>query len=75
VSISGETRSKGKKGTLQVGMAMVALGPLALLAPGNNAKLKAGDIFNAYLASDMVFDPATGRLSPVSAAPDPAVQP
>jgi hypothetical protein len=75
VPISGETRTDGKKGTLQVGMAMVALGPLALLAPGNNAKLKAGDIFNAYLAADMVFDPATGGLSPLSASVDAAAKP
>lgn len=65
VPLAGESRAEGKKGTLQVGMAMIALGPLALLAPGNNAKLKAGDIFNAYLAADMVFDPATGRLTPL----------
>jgi hypothetical protein len=50
---------------------MFALGPLALLAPGNNAKLKAGEIFNAYFAGDLLFDPATSRLTSLPAGKSP----
>lgn len=66
VPISGENKTAGDKGTTQVAIGMLGLGPLALLAPGNNAKLKAGEIFNAYLTSDMSFDPATGKLMPLT---------
>jgi hypothetical protein len=78
--ISGESQTKGEKGTKQVVLGAIGLGilaPLALLAPGNNAKLKAGEIFNAYFTSDLLFDPATSTFKPVegSVAPALAVQP
>lgn len=63
IPIVGENKVAGEKGTKQVAMAALALGPLALLAPGNNAKLKAGEIFNAYFASDLLFDPETSTLA------------
>jgi hypothetical protein len=62
VPISGESRSKGEKGSTQVAMGMLGLGPLALFAPGNHAKLKAGEIFSAYLEADLLFDPATATV-------------
>jgi hypothetical protein len=65
VPLGGEASSGGEAGTLQVGIGMLALGPLALLAPGNNAKLKAGDIFNGHLPADMLFDPAAAKLRPL----------
>ena len=34
--------------------AMGLAGPLALLAPGNNAKLKAGELLIGYLAADLI---------------------
>ena len=71
IPILGENKTAGEKGTKQVAMAAIALGPLALLAPGNNAKLKAGEIFNAYFASDLLFDPVTSKLTP---APAPEAQ-
>jgi hypothetical protein len=70
IPISGESKAKGDKGSTQVAMGMFGLGPLALLAPGNNAKLKAGEIFSAYLEADMLFDPATARLRPLAGAKD-----
>ena len=68
IPISGESRSKGEKGSTQVAMGMLGLGPFALFAPGNNAKLKAGEIFSAYLEADMLFDPATSTLRPLDGA-------
>jgi hypothetical protein len=67
VPISGRQETAGEKGGTQVALGMLGMGPLALLAPGNNAKLKAGEIFNAYLVTDMLFDPASGKLRPSSA--------
>ncbi|HEX8401472.1 MAG TPA: hypothetical protein VF628_07165 [Allosphingosinicella sp.] len=77
--ISGESQAKGESGTKQVVLGAIGLGllaPLALLAPGNNAKLKAGEIFNAYLTGDMMFDPATSTFTQAgpNAAPALAVQ-
>ena len=77
VPISGDSESKGEKGTKQVVLGALGMGllaPLALLAPGNNAKLKAGQIFNAYLVGDMVFDPATATLKPATGQSAPALQ-
>lgn len=62
IPISGESKSKGEKGSTQVALGMLGLGPFALFAPGNNAKLKAGEIFSAYLEADMLFDPATSQV-------------
>ncbi|HEX8443373.1 MAG TPA: hypothetical protein VF631_06980 [Allosphingosinicella sp.] len=70
IPISGESQAKGEKGTKQVVLGAIGLGilaPLALLAPGNNAKLKAGEIFNAYFTGDMLFDPATSTFTPAAA--------
>ncbi len=66
VPISGKQQSAGEKGGTQVALGFLGMGPLALLAPGNNAKLKAGEIFNAYLLSDMRYDPATATLRAVA---------
>lgn len=68
IPISGENRSTGENGTTQIVLGALALGPLALLARGNNARLKAGQIFSAYFETDMVYDPATSRLSPLNPA-------
>ena len=76
VPISGESQTKGEKGTKQVVLGALGLGilaPLALLAPGNNAKLKAGEIFNAYFSGDMLFDPATSTFTPAPGAAPPAL--
>jgi hypothetical protein len=52
-----------------VALSAFALGPFALLARGNNAKLKAGEIFSAYLDADMLFDPKTATMTPLQADP------
>lgn len=75
VPISGKTANEGEDGTTQLALSALALGPLALLGRGNNAKLKAGHIFNAYFTRDLLFDPAAGRLMPTAADGRPAQQP
>lgn len=70
IPISGERQSAGESGTTQVVAGALALGPLALLAPGNSARLKAGEIFSAYVESAMLYDPATSTLMPVAATDD-----
>lgn len=67
VPISGKQQTAGEKGGTQVALGFLGMGPLALLAPGNNAKLKAGEFFNAYFTTDLLFDPAAGRLRPAPA--------
>jgi hypothetical protein len=67
IPISGQRQSAGESGTTQVVAGAIALGPLALLAPGNSARLKAGEIFSAYVETAMIYDPATSTLTPVVA--------
>jgi hypothetical protein len=64
IPISGENQSAGERGSTQLALGVLALGPLALLSRVNNAKLKAGEIFSAYFADDMLFDPTTAKLVP-----------
>ena len=68
IPITGENRNSGEVGSTRIALGVLAFGPLGLLMRGNNAKLKAGEIFNAWLDRDMVFDPATSKLSPVAGA-------
>jgi hypothetical protein len=79
IPIGGENRSAGQGGGRQVTMGMVGFGlaaplaaPLTLFAPGNNARLKAGDIYSAFIERDMLFDPAAKTFAP---APAPAPPP
>lgn len=66
VPISGEASSAGNGGTTETVLGVLALGPLGLLARGNNAKLKAGDIFNGYITEALFFDPVGKRVTSVS---------
>lgn len=82
IPIGGERSSSGQGGGRQVTMGAVGFAlaapiaaPLALLAPGNNARLKAGEIYTAFIDSDMLFDPATKTFSPAPAAPAAATPP
>lgn len=70
IPISGERKSAGERGTTQVVAGAIALGPLALFAPGNSARLKAGEIFSAYIESAVSYDPATSAMTiaPLGAA-------
>jgi hypothetical protein len=69
IPISGENKSAGESGVNQVALGALGLGPFALFARGNNAKLKAGDIFSAYFDADMLFDRGSATLSLLSARP------
>ena len=69
VALIGEEQSRGNAGGDKMGMAAVAFGPFALLTKGNIGKLKAGFIFNGYVAADRLFDPAAGRFLPADGAP------
>jgi hypothetical protein len=57
VPLTGEDRSKGSKGGDRVALAVVGFGIFGLLAEGAQGKLKAGHIFNGYLAGDQLYDP------------------
>lgn len=64
IPITGENEAEGESGASEVALGVLTLGPLALFARGNNAKLKAGELFSAYFAGDLTFDRATAVLSP-----------
>lgn len=55
IPISGTPANNGQGGGLQVVMATLALTPWGLMAKGNNAKLKAGDIVPGYLVEALAF--------------------
>jgi hypothetical protein len=67
VALTGEDSSKGIKGGDRVALAATAFGPFGLLARGSQGKLKAGHIFNGYVAEDRLFDPAAATFIPVEA--------
>lgn len=69
IPITGEARTSGEPGGSATALGILALGPLGLFARGNNAKLKAGEIFNGYFVSDLVYDRATGMLRALSTEP------
>jgi hypothetical protein len=71
VALDGEESSKGNKAGDRVVLAMVGFGVFGLLARGTQGKLKAGFIFNGFIAEDRLFDAASGRFLPAAA---PAAQ-
>jgi hypothetical protein len=68
IPISGEEKTKGAKGADRVLMSIVGFGVFGLLARGNNAKLKAGDIFNGYIAEDILIHQETGVIAKAAPA-------
>jgi len=72
VPLIGEEQSRANPGGDKVAMASAAFGPFALLTKGNVGKLKAGFIFNGYVAADRLFDPAAGKFLPADPAPAPS---
>jgi len=56
IDLDGERQSSGSGGTGQVVASVIAFGPFGLLMKGNNATIKAGEIFNGYTLADTVFD-------------------
>lgn len=72
IPLVGEDQSKGRKEGGGVALASAIWGPFGLLMKGGPGKLKAGHIFNGYIASEMVYDPATGRFAPGEPSATPA---
>jgi hypothetical protein len=73
VPLTGEEQTRGNAGGDKIGMAAAAFGPFALFTKGNIGKLKAGFIFNGYVAADRLFDTAAGKFLP--SEPPPAEAP
>lgn len=71
IPLTGEDASKGRKEGGGVALASAIWGPFGLLMKGGPGKLKAGHIFNGYIASELVYDPATGRFVVPEPAPEP----
>jgi hypothetical protein len=69
IPLSGEDRSKGAKGGDRVALAMVGFGIFGLLAEGAQGKLKAGHIFNGYLAGDQFYDPRASAFLEAGSPP------
>lgn len=57
IPLDGDRKAEGGGSTGQVVGAVVAFGIFGLLAKGNNATLKAGEILNGYTVEDASFDP------------------
>lgn len=72
IPLSGEDQSKGRKEGGGVVMASAIWGPFGLLMKGGPGKLKAGHIFNGYIASDLLYDPAAARFVAPEPEPSPA---
>jgi len=62
VALTGEQKSKGVGHGDGVALAALAYGPFGLLVKGSQGKLKAGDIFNGFLANDLIYDPAAAQV-------------
>jgi hypothetical protein len=73
--LRGEQADSGPGGTGATVLAVVGLGVFGLFTRGTNAKLKAGQIFNGYVAEDMIFDPVAHNFlnMPAAAATDAPV--
>jgi hypothetical protein len=52
VPISGSNTAKGAGGGAETALGILALGPLGLLAKGNNAKIKAGELMTGFVEQD-----------------------
>lgn len=52
VPISGNNEAKGAGGGAETALGIIALGPLGLLAKGNNAKIKAGELMTGFVEQD-----------------------
>jgi hypothetical protein len=72
IALTGEDKSTGAKGGDRVVAAVGGFGLFGLLAKGNQGKLKAGHIFNGYVAEDRLFDAASGKFVTAAAAAPPA---
>jgi len=57
IALVGTPANAGRGGNAQIAIATLGLTPYGLFAPGNNAKLKAGDVVTAALAADFIPQP------------------
>lgn len=55
IAIEGSTDAEGKSGKGENILGFIAMGPLALFAKGNNAKIKAGEKMTAFIAEDVTL--------------------
>jgi hypothetical protein len=69
VPLTGEDRSKGSKGGDRVALAVIGFGIFGLFAEGAQGKLKAGHIFNGYLAGDQLYDPRSSAFVDADSSP------
>lgn len=60
VPLAGEAAHEGRDGTAETVLGVVGLGLLGLLARGNNAKLKAGEVLEAVVEEDVELAPLGG---------------
>lgn len=66
IALRGQSSTEGRDGTDRMLMSVIGFGILGLLAKGNNAKLKAGDLIDGHVADAMIF--AAGSPPVVAAA-------
>ena len=52
IALTGTDQDKGKSGAPETVVSVVAIGVLGLLARGNNAKLKAGELVTGFIDGD-----------------------
>lgn len=65
IPLSGNREHAGERAATQMAIGMIALGPFALLAKGNNARLRAGELFSGYVDANAWFS-ADGSLISIS---------
>ena len=66
IRLRGQSSAEGGDGTDRLLLSVIGFGILGLLAKGNNAKLKAGDLIDGHVADTMIF--AAGAPPVVAAA-------
>ena len=71
IRLDGQLAMTGRSAADKVVLSVLGFGVLGLLAKGNNAKLKAGDLIDGHVAETMIF--AAGR-PPIVADPETPVQ-
>jgi hypothetical protein len=77
VPLEGQTSAKGT-GAGSTGVAVIFSGWMGLFHRGNNAKIKAGEILNGYVAEDVLLDlsaPIARRAPTATAAAQPVLTP
>lgn len=71
LALNGTPGGAGQGGNLQIVLATLALTPWGLIAKGNNAKLKAGDIVPGFLVAAYPAPAPIAAATPEAAPPTP----